>query len=76
MFETFMNDRITLVKKTGQRFENLPASVQSGLILTDNVKVPVEDGDTFERKLPSGVAESFEVLDAGFQQEFHGRLYT
>ena len=72
MFETFMNDRVTLVKKTGQRFENLPASVQSGLILTDNVKVPVEDGDTFERTLPSGVAESFEVLDAGFQQEFHG----
>ena len=72
MFETFMNDRVTLVKKTGQRFENLSASVQSRLILTDNVKVPVEDGDTFERKLPSGVAESFEVLDAGFQQEFHG----
>ena len=72
MFKEFMNDRVTLVKKTGQRIEDLLASVQSKLILTDNVKVPVEDGDTFERTLPSGVTESFEVLDAGFQQGFHG----
>lgn len=72
MLKEFMNDRVTLVKKTGQRIEDLLASVQSKLILTDNVKVPVEDGDTFERTLPSGVTESYEVLDAGFQQAFHG----
>ena len=66
-----MNDRVALVKKTGQRFENLRASVQSGLIFTDDVKVPVEDGDTFERTLPSGVKESFDVLDAGFHQGLH-----
>ena len=71
MFSRLMNDRVTLVKRTGQRFENLRASVQSGLIVTDDVEVPVEDGDTFERTLPSGVKESFDVLDAGFQQGLH-----
>ena len=71
MLKALMNDRVTLVKQTGQRFENLRASVQSGLIFTDDVEVPVEDGDTFERTLPSGVKESFDVLDAGFQQGLH-----
>jgi len=73
IFQTFMTDRVTLVKKDGQRFENLPASVQSGKkIYTENPKIPIEDGDQFERQLPSGIVETFTVLDAGFQQGFSG----
>ena len=64
----FLNDRVTLVKKDGQRFENLSASVQPGLIFTDNPKIPIEDGDQFERQLPSGIVEVFTVVDSGFQQ--------
>ena len=72
IFQSLKNDRVTLVKKDGQRFENLPASVQSGLILTDNPKIPIEDGDQFERQLPSGIVDVFTVVDSGFQQGFHG----
>ena len=52
VFQSLKNDRVTLVKKDGQRFENLSASVQTGLILTDNPEIPIEDGDQFERQLP------------------------
>jgi len=70
-FESFKNDRVTLIKKDGTRFENLPASVQSGLIFTYDPKIPIEDGDQFERKLPSGIVEVFTVVDAGFHPRFH-----
>ena len=66
------NDRVTLVKKNGQRFTDLPASVQSSQIFTDNPNIPIEDGDQFERQQPSGIVDVFTVVDSGFQQEFHG----
>ena len=71
-FGAFMNDRVSLIKKDGTRFENLPASVQSGRIFTYDPKIPIEDGDQFERQLPSGIVEVFTVVDSGFQQAFHG----
>jgi len=49
----FLNDRVTLIKKDGRRFDNLPAAVQSGGILTNDPKIPIEDGDWFERQTPS-----------------------
>lgn len=72
MINALMNDKVALVKKDGRRFENLAASVQSGLILTQNPQIPIEDGDRFERHLPSGIVESFSILDAGFTQGLHG----
>ena len=71
VFQSLKNDRVTLVKKDGQRFENLSASVQTGLILTDNPEIPIEDGDQFERQLPSGIVDVYTVVDSGFKQSFH-----
>ena len=71
VFQSLKNDRVTLVKKDGQRFENLSASVQTGLILTDNPEIPIEDGDQFERQLPSGIVDVYTVVDSGFQQRLH-----
>ena len=61
-------DRVTLVKQDGRRFESIRASVQRDRIFTDDPKVPIEDGDSFERALPSGVVERFVVAEAGFMQ--------
>jgi len=72
MFNALMNDRVTLVKKNGQRHPDLPAAVQSKLILTENAQIPIEEGDVFERTLPSGIVETFEVIDAGFFNAFSG----
>ena len=71
IFQSLMNDRVTLVKKDGKRFEDLPALVQSDLILTDNPEIPIEDGDQFERQLPSGIVDVYTVVDSGFQQRLH-----
>ena len=66
VFQLLKNDRVTLVKKDGQRFEDLSASVQTDLILTYNPEIPIEDGDQFERQLPSGIVDVYTVEDSGF----------
>jgi hypothetical protein len=58
---------VTLVKANGQRF-TLQAIVSAGTIFTEDPNIPIEDGDEFERSLPSGVVERYTVLDAGFQR--------
>lgn len=54
-FQQLMRDKVTLVKQNGQRFEALRASVQIDKIFTSDPKIPIEEGDVFERTLPSGV---------------------
>lgn len=71
-FSDLLNDRVSLINRDGRRFDDLPASVQSGKIFTNDPRIPIEDGDCFERRTPSGVIERFQVIDAGFMQEFHG----
>jgi hypothetical protein len=66
-----MNEVVTLVKRDGRRIEKLQAAVTSAGIMTDNPSIPIEEGDTFERRLPSGVIELYEVIDAGFKPTFH-----
>jgi len=46
----FPNDRVTLIKKDGRRLDDLPVSVQADKILTNDPKIPIEDGDWFERR--------------------------
>lgn len=70
IFQHLPSEMITLVKKDGQRFDNLRAVIASGKILTNAGKIPVEDGDEFVRTLPSGVEERFTIIDAGFQPGF------
>lgn len=71
-FSDMLNDRVSLIKGDGRRFDDLPASVQPGKIFTNDPGIPIEDGDWFERRTPSGVVERFRIVDAGFMQEFHG----
>ena len=71
IFNSMLNDTVSLIKPDGRRFDNLPASVQSGMIFTMDPKIPIEDGDEFERSTLSGVTERFRVIDAGFRQALH-----
>lgn len=59
-------DIVKLIKKSGDIIENISANVQPGLICIDDEKVPVEDGDTIERKLPSGIIEQWIVTEPGY----------
>jgi hypothetical protein len=72
VFNLMANDRVTLIKKDGRQFENLKAMVQSNTIFSDDSSIPIEDGDEFERRTPSGVVERYEVIDAGFRGAIPG----
>ncbi len=67
-FGSLLQDKVTLIKKDGNRFENIRAFVQSDKIFTDDPAIPIEDGDVFERTLLNGIVERYTILDAGYRQ--------
>lgn len=71
-FNSLMRDKVTLIKKSGNRVENIRASVQRDKIFTNDPAIPIEDGDVFERTLPNGIVERYDILDAGFMQGTEG----
>jgi len=58
-FDSLMRDNVTLIKKDGNRFENIRACVQSDKILTNDPAIQIEDGDVFEHTLPNGIVERY-----------------
>ena len=71
-FSNMMKDRVALAKKNGGRHEDIPALVDSKMIFLEDVTLPIEEGDRFERKLPNGLVESYVVLDPGFKKGVGG----
>ncbi|UVM06811.1 hypothetical protein [Pseudomonas laurylsulfatiphila] len=71
-FADFMTDTITVRKSTGEVIENLKASVQSSEIFLDRSDVLIEPKDLIERKMSNGGMETFDVIDPGFHEAFHG----
>lgn len=67
-FRQIMTDTVSLVKRDGRRFEDIKASVQRDKIFIDDASIPVEEGDTYERTLPSNIVERYTVLDAGYYE--------
>ena len=66
-----MTDRITVLLRSGERFENLPAVVEGRSISVDTVpKLAITEGDRIERKLSNGVVERYVVVDATFSEAF------
>ena len=63
---SLFRDRITVIDKNGNRHENLPAVVDAKTIITQEVKVPIESGDSIERNLPNGMTERFTVINAQY----------
>lgn len=70
--ESMMHDKVALIKKDGRRFENIRASVQRDKIFTADPKIPIEEGDVFERKLSNSVVEHYTILDAGYYEGTRG----
>jgi hypothetical protein len=66
-----LTDTVSLLKKDGQRFEGIKASVQSEKIFVSGADYLVESGDLIQRKMSNGGEETFEVIDPGFHEKFH-----
>lgn len=71
-FSSFMTDTITVRKSTGEVIDNLKASVQSSQIFLDRSDILIEPHDLIERKMSNGAVETFDVIDPGFHEAFHG----
>lgn len=71
-FEDFMTDNIIVRKQNGDVVEDLKASVQRGKIFLDRSDVLIEPRDLIERSMSNGAVETFEVVDPGFHEAFHG----
>jgi hypothetical protein len=65
-YKEMMKDKITLLKPDGRRFENITAQVDPEMIVIDDAKLPLEEGDRIHRHLPNGLTEVYMVLDRGF----------
>lgn len=66
MRENLLTDTVTLIKSNGEQIEGIKASVQSKKIFIADSTLPIEEGDKFERTLPSGLSEVFVVTNRGF----------
>lgn len=66
MFNDFAKDNISVLKKDGQRFEGLKASVQKGKVFLWDSSIVIEPKDLIIRHMSNGGTETFEVVEPGF----------
>lgn len=71
-FDDFMTDSIIVRKQSGEVLEELKASVQRDKIFLERSDVLIEPRDLIERRMSNGAVETFEVIDPGFHEAFHG----
>jgi len=71
-FSDMLNDNVTLLKKNGDRVEGIKASVQAKRIFINRSDILIETGDLVQRNMTNGGEETYEVIDPGFHESFHG----
>ena len=62
-FSEFMTNKISLVRKNGERIDNILASVQGKEIIMDNISLKMEEGDKILRMLPNGTEERYTIIN-------------
>jgi predicted nucleotide-binding protein len=72
MLNSFPQERVGIQKSSGASWNDIPAIVQSGLIVVLSTSIPLEEGDLITRQLPGGVEERFVVEDRGYQAAAFG----
>lgn len=72
--KTMMTDKLTLVKKDGTIIRSeIPGRVTADKIITFAKDLPIEFGDHFLRKIPSGLVDDFVVIEPGYVAR-HGHI--
>ena len=70
MFLDFLNSKVTVIKKDGKTYCDISADVQASKIFIGDTTIPIEKGDTIERKIPSGICEKYIVVDPVYYEGF------
>lgn len=69
---SLLTDTVSILKKDGTKHEGLKASVQRDKIFISGATLLIESGDLAQRKMSNGGQETFEIIDPGFHEAFHG----
>lgn len=70
---SLLKDKVSLLRKNGDRVDEIKASVQSKKIFIQRSDVLIETGDLIQRKMSNGGEETYEVIDPGFHER-HGSI--
>jgi len=62
-FREFYTNEISLIRKNGERVDNIFASVQGREILMGDISLKMEEGDKILRMLPNGVEEKYVIIN-------------
>lgn len=68
---SFPTEKLILHKPSGDTYE-VEGLVESSGIQSEDINVPIEPNDYFERKLPNGIIEYYKVIDPGFHKGMQG----
>lgn len=71
-FSSLLKDTITLLKKNGEKVEEIKASVQPKKIFIQRSDILIETGDLLQRNMSNGGEETYEVVDPGFHERHGG----
>jgi hypothetical protein len=60
--DRLLPDRVTIFKASGEKYSDIRASIQKKIYI-NQTDLPIEDGDTVEQVMPSGVIKKFVITD-------------
>ena len=72
MLAAFSTEKVKLIKQNSTVIENIEALVEKDHFFIDDVNVDIEEGDVFQRELPTGKHETYLVIDCGFYRAMGG----
>ena len=72
MLAAFPTEKVKLIKQDSTVIENIEALVEKDHFFIDDVNVDIEEGDVFQRELPTGKHETYLVIDRGFYRAMGG----
>jgi len=67
--DDLLPDRVSLIRKNGDRTDNILASVQGNKILVGDTSLQMEEGDTLIRKLRNGIEEKYLILNLNYYED-------
>ncbi|SEN36039.1 hypothetical protein [Nitrosomonas marina] len=70
-FDDLLTDSVKLLKKNGQIYEGIKASIQKNKIYIQRSDLLIEMGDLIQRNMSNGAEETYKVVDPGYHEKFH-----
>lgn len=71
ILSSFPTEKLILHKQNGKQYK-VTGLVSDNVIGSEDMSINIEEGDVFERTLPGGGKEYFQVTDRGFVKGMHG----